>query len=494
VIRQGAEACQTDFVVYWVDGGPPCDASYAEFTPAAVVITSRYVEQATTLYRLLRTPLPEERLADLGGRYFLQLAAEYALRGGDPVTATYLMTGSMTLVSVYFLPHASVVELELDDPDEDYMIGWFYALTHEIGHVVTGEGKESYVPPEFVEKLVNFVISERKNADEAAPLLEAYREGGRRTAVAHQQLTDEINADTFGVDLLLSATSQVRGFDFDVQDFGVGMLRMHKARGMMQIIERAAYRLTQDWKPPEEDPFFEVAIYARTVGCLSTLAELLALNTESDYAELQTPEDWHAHLQRLDAEVDWIADAVRQGLRLAVDQVLDAGTRDATVADGLAEMISKLPDKVGEQARLDSSRFFELVDELGIQHRDLEGLRLLVDQQWVPRPRTLHAIYEKQPDGQVFPALYDAGSFVIAFVFESTESSSYRRMLETALEAHAEGVQVLEAALTCEWDWQASIWVTEAFPEDVRPAVRVLIEGTPLFDRVWADLEVASEQ
>ena len=69
-----------------------------------------------------------------------------------------------------------------------------------------------------------------------------------------------------------------------------------------------------------------------------------------------------------------------------------------------------------------------------------------------------------------------------------------KSVLETALEAHAEGVQVLEAALTCEWDWQASIWVTEAFPEDVRPAVRVLIEGTPLFDRVWADLEVASEQ
>jgi hypothetical protein len=63
--------------------------------------------------------------------------------------------------------------------------------------------------------------------------------------------------------------------------------------------------------------------------------------------------------------------------------------------------------------------------------------------------------------------------------------AKYRQLAGSALPP---GTTLQDAAIKCDWEYELTIICTKLLPDDMKLEARVVVEGTPLFDRLMNEL------
>lgn len=192
-----------------VSDGVPGHFSLRGGAVRTVVFHQRQVEVCALLYGLTT----EDRFdADLLGVVFegtmLRLVAEFLLQGGHGDQALSTLAKSRRVQGGVVLDRPTVAQLADIDRDERYLVEWFYALGHEIGHdpapaeaaLLAGLG---WFAPDTIAEVVGHIVDARFAPESAAVLkgIVARGEAGRSplSHVTTAVLRTEAMADLFGL-------------------------------------------------------------------------------------------------------------------------------------------------------------------------------------------------------------------------------------------------------------------------------------------------------
>jgi hypothetical protein len=180
-----------------------------------VVFHQRQVEVCAFLYGLTTEDRFEAQLlADVFEGIMLRLVAEFLLQGGHGDQALSTLARSRQVQGGVVLHGPTVEQLADLDRDERYLVEWFFALGHEIGHNLTPDTAQAlhgldWFAPETVEQVVDAILDGRFSADSAAVLKDIIRRGDDGAApLSHASaavLRDEAVADLFAVACLSEA-------------------------------------------------------------------------------------------------------------------------------------------------------------------------------------------------------------------------------------------------------------------------------------------------
>jgi hypothetical protein len=138
----------------------------------------------------------------------LRLVAEFMLQGGHPDQALVTLAKSWSVQGGIVMHGPTIAFLEDMARDERYMVEWFFALGHEIGHHITSDVMSDlaalrYFDPPAVSGVADAIIEARFSDADAGQLAEIIRRGqsGRapRSHAAMEVIRDESIADLFSV-------------------------------------------------------------------------------------------------------------------------------------------------------------------------------------------------------------------------------------------------------------------------------------------------------
>lgn len=486
-----------EIAVYWVDGGMPENFSLPGLDPAPIVFSTRFLEIASTLFRLIRENLLSgELLADVGERIGLQVIAELVLKRGDPATACYLMTRSLFASHSVTLTPSTISSLEMEELNESYMTVWFSALLHEIGHVHADETRTGdVVPPEALQDRVTTIF---ERLSYPAPLVAELMTRLAARDVQHslhpKQLQTEIAADIFGVHALWQATVTVldkdgRVTEFDPVRLALDVIDMFSVLVMLNNCALVARQATDHAFDVRDEHWIAVAYHVRIDFLVDYLAMLLASVTTADHREEFDSRRWREILVPAGADKKDRLDGLESGITRAMRQTLWPAERQT----GLGTHLTQQLDSTEALTRwlnlhLDCGPFLALADALEISHLDVERLRTTL-QRATERPpgRTFHLLWFHQPDGEGIPLGLHTRYGYLIFVFHSDRQpyQDFRESIALGLEP---GTVVDEVTIVSDWEYDVITICWQALPAQLRQHSRVVIEGSPLFDTLWAQL------
>jgi hypothetical protein len=359
------------FTVFWVENGAPEYCSLPDLSPSVVTFNTRYLDllaQARLAVGRGDT-LTVEACEQVG----LQTGAELALRYGNPELGCYLfMRSQMSPVMV----SSSVQDLEFLELDEAYMPIWFYALLHEVGHIVSWHPVAAEFTSDFLEALVDNVFSVSL-AEPALSKMRAQYTGGEIPSLGVAVLLREIIADLFAVDVLLRSTQHMMRENDTITDFSPVKLatsildEFQLFRYLNKCASTVRYFSTD--AKPDPDPMRSFAHTVRLNVLIHYLAEYV-INRHWRYGGGEQDATRMREGLRM-----YVRDSPANALNAAFREIekefnLMAQRKDNVLADLKAHLDR---DANGIFFQIASQSFIGLAETLKVNHPDLDSLRLL---------------------------------------------------------------------------------------------------------------------
>lgn len=204
----------TDFLVYWVDDGPPELFCLPGFSPSPVVFSTRYLSVTAFIRHLLVDEFLKGILVEVTQQTALKLMAEMALRKGDPDYAVMAFLKSIVSQGAWLSDYDDFTTLEYEPINEAYMATWFYGLVHEIGHTRPHQDRYSddqlFSDAQMLEllqlALQNFPVYPEPVKGEALQIAQQHRSD---SVIGTDQVRSEGLADIFAASVLLRCTFDV---------------------------------------------------------------------------------------------------------------------------------------------------------------------------------------------------------------------------------------------------------------------------------------------
>jgi hypothetical protein len=221
-----------------------------------VVFHQRQVEVCAHLYGLST----EQRFdPDLLGTVFegamLRLVAEFLLQGGHGDQALSTLAKSRRVQGGIVLQRPTGEQLAGLDRDERYLVEWFYALGHEIGHdpapdVAELLGGLDAVAPDTIAEVVDAILDLRFDTDAATVLREIVRCGdGTSHPLSHASpavLRREAIADLFGL-ICMAEAWEVFCAAPAGRPYGPERLLFESVLSMSSVMAIEQCRIMADW-------------------------------------------------------------------------------------------------------------------------------------------------------------------------------------------------------------------------------------------------------
>lgn len=480
-IAEATRDLQREVAVYWVDGGLPENFSLPGLDPAPIVFSTRFIEIQATLLRLIRaTEYSPELLSSMAESISLQVAAVLVLEGGDPATACYLMMRSQLVArNVWILP-STIDILEWEDKNESYMAVWFYALLHEIGHVFAAEHERDVVGGL---PLADDIQEELDEVSFPAELVERLtrrlEERGLRHSLHPDQLATEVSADFFAIYALWRSTVTVmeqdgRGAEFSLMKLAVCVYEIYNVLILLNNCALTARRAAS-LADLRDEPWVNVSYRVRLKYILQHLATLLAGDGKTDSAS-----EWHSRLVGATGQYADSLAVIESGQARAMRQVLYPAEREEDLAVRFEAMA---PDSF-----LGLREFIDAADALGVAHPDVEYLRRRLEGRGHDEHGYVFStLWVALPDGTRVPFALPTRYGKLIFVFAERDDM-YAYFRDESAATLAKEARLEEVAILSNHAWQFAIICTQATPADSQRDTHVLIDGSPLFDRIMREL------
>jgi hypothetical protein len=490
-IAEATRYLHREIALYWVDGGLPENFSLPGFDPAPIIFSTRFIEIQATLLRLLRSAqqFNPEILSAVTESISLQVAAALVLEGGDPATASYLMTRSEAASRGVWITASTIYALELEEKNASYMTVWFYALLHEIGHVFVAEGESEgesdavggQVLAEFIQEALDEMSFPPSLVEQLTQRLEAR---GLAHSLHPKQISAEIMADLFAIQSLWRATATVmerdgRGGEFSPVHLAICVYEIYN---VLIVLNNCAFsaRRAATLADLRDEPWVNVSYRVRLRYVLQFLARLLAGDEESESAS-----SWYSQLAVMTSRYADHLTAMEAGQARAMRQVLYPAERD----EDLASLSAERTDAPFVGLR----EFITAADSLGIEHPDIERLRCRLERTG-PDEDSAYAfsvLWISLPDGTRVPFSLPTKYGDLVFVF-SAQNEMYSYFRDESADMLNEDYRFEEVTIVASYTWQVAIICAKAVPVEAQGRTSVLVEGSALFDRMIRELSDGS--
>jgi hypothetical protein len=485
-IREAVRELGCDVAVYQIYGGLPEVFSMPGFDPAAAGFSTRCVEVASTLLRLVENGslLEEEVLAEVSEQVCLEIMAELALKNGDCAAAVCLISRAALASPVISLAPTTIAALEMEEYGETYMAVWFYGLLHELGHVHAERNPGATgMSSEGLRRLVDIAIPDRH----ASAVRE---EHGADDPLNEERLSKEVMADRFAADVMWRATQSVLDLEGRRNSFSpvaivLIILDMFDVLAILTTCKVTANHASKLGADIRDETALNLAYQVRLNGVVRHMAELLAAHEVPAAGSLHDADGWLSMLARAYTERRERYPQVEAGLRRAIYIALLPWKREPDAGSDLA---GRLRDGLALTERVLLSRFLDLARALSLDHPDLRRLSAVMSK---PDAETETSSYRialiPLPDDYYLPLGIESryGHLIFAFTSDNEHFTRYRQIASSRL---TPGTELQDADITCNWEYELTEIVTNFLPDDLRPKARIVVEGTPLFDRLMGEL------
>ena len=495
MIRFAHEHLGHDFTVYWVNNGAPESFSLPQLDPAAIMFSQRYLQLATTMRTCLTNLIPKisDNIAlDIGYRFSLRVMAEISLHHGHISKACYLFARSISGERAYVQPD-TLAHMETMPHNEMYMVLWFYAMLHEIGHVHTLKANPSQllsnVSDNYIEKTIRAYFEHSKHPGD----IEQFVRLSRQTeGLGPEVLRTEANADLFAVNVLLLATPLLMEryggtHPFNPADCAVEILRMLQACYYMNSCQVGG--ITGDYNDGAVRDHYVLNI-ANTirVNLIADYIALLLSRGEASDAFSKARSDLLAALE-LGSDGH---DRFDLGNARAMDEATSVSNRTTGAMWLLAEY---LDDDPGFWVFTEAEHFISTAHRIGIQHADLALLENLIAQQGHAREfarkmerRYLLGWHVKNDEGFPFGVHTRHGYTIFVFLDPALFYSFASRAGDDIWPEFS--LQKAEIVALSEQD--ALVTVDKKMPSDFPYRTQTFIQGSTDFEVALDELEDGS--
>jgi hypothetical protein len=294
------------------------------------------------------------------------------------------------------------------------------------------------------------------------------------------QIAMEITADLFAVYTLWRATVTVMQQDGRGAEFSLGRLAMcvYEIYNVLILLNNCAItaRRATSLADLRDEPWVNVSYRVRVNYVLQYLATLLAGDEEADAAS-----EWHSRLADATAQYADSLATIESGQTRAMRQVLYPAERDEDVA-------SRLQALAADHPFIGLREFIAAAGALGIAHPDVEYLRhRLEGTSQDDRGYAYSTLWVALPDGTRIPFALPTRPGNLIFVF-AEQDDLYAYFRDESAAILSEEARLEEVAILANHAWQAAIICTKATPAVAQQQTHVLMEGSPLFDRMMREL------
>ncbi|MFI9508469.1 hypothetical protein [Nocardia sp. NPDC052566] len=465
-----------EVAIYWVEGGAPEMFSLPGLMPAPITFSTRFLTASAQLLSLRRLHSAASDIELLAERFALQFIAELTLSHGDPVAASYLIARSLLIPSGIQLMPMTVLELENTPRNEIYMTVWFFGLLHEIGHVHAYEhGWSGAVPDDLIEESVADVLDMVADPALSRQINDRLKNSGIAHSLDTAVLREEIDADLFAVRTLILATTAVVSEegkrDFDYVDHACVILEMFAALTMLNRCVTAAMAAGAMEDRLRADPWAGNSYLVR--------AQVIATYLAGSIADSGAAAEEIYDTIRRRVEKSAVNDACERGISRAMRQAMFPAERERGLMDRL---ISTPPDVV---SGMQIQPFLDLAAALQVEDPDIEALREVCLGSEIPADRHFLALWVREPDGATAPfGLQTRHGFTI-FLFETVPL--FEAFYEASLPLRP-GFVLERAVVIGRTAFEAAVACAAAIPPEYAGQLRVVVEGTALFDRLLRSL------
>ncbi len=221
-----------------------------------VVFHQRQVEVCAFLYGLtLEQRFEQELLEVLFESTMLRLIAEFLLQGGHADQAMATLAKSWQVRGGIVLHGPTIDDLNGLERDERYLVEWFFALGHEIGHGLAPTLASSLrnlggLSTDRIEQLVDLILDARFSDEGRETLKGIIRRGdagdGPRSHASAEVLRDEAVADVFAV-ICLSEAWKVLCGDRAGRDYSPHRLLFEAMVSMSSVMGIEQCRIMAGW-------------------------------------------------------------------------------------------------------------------------------------------------------------------------------------------------------------------------------------------------------
>lgn len=488
-IREAVRELGCDVVAYRIEGGLPEVFSMPGFDPAAVGFSTRCVEVVSTLLRLFESAsLLKDLLAQVSEQTCLEVMAELALQNGDCAAAVFLISQAALASPRLVLTSSTMLGLELEKYGETYMAVWFYGLLHELGHVRAERNPEAGgVSPEDIRWLVEVALP-----DDESLVRELMGSAGRRARhpLDEEHLRAEVIADRFAADIMWRATQAIldlegRRDSFDPVAFALVIMDMFDVFVVMSTCKLAADHASRLGFTIVDEMSVNLAHQVRLNGVAKHVAELLAVHKVPAAGSPLDADGWHRVLARMYSERRERRSQVEVGMERALRTVLHPWEHKPDCGSAL---VAQLREGLAITERLLLERFLSLGRALSLDHPDLRKLAEVCGTRYAdPRTDSYRVALVFCLGSFCFPLGVDSryGYLIFAFASDNQHYAKYRQLAASVLPP---GTTLQDAAIKCVWEYELTVICTKLLPDDMRLKARVVVEGTPLFDKLMNEL------
>jgi hypothetical protein len=254
---------------------------------------------------------------------------------------------------------------------------------------------------------------------------------------------------------------------------------------IINICAVAARHITDPTVDAQYEKWLTTGFHVRASYLASYMATRLASLPSEDPAYSQTISFWENFLSVGSRQYHDRLDAISHGLGQAMRYVYHAEHRE----NGLGERIRSifLEDRtVVLISQLELKRFMDLVDSLEISHPDLELLRKLLPARKSSiksAQRTFYSLWIRDSNGLKRLYSIQGKHGYLVFIF-CTSTSLYDDFTDQIRRSIPSGSVLEEVMIRSVWEFDIITICTRAIPPSQRAATRILIEGSPLFERL----------
>lgn len=493
-IREAVRELGCDIAAYRIEGGLPEVFSMPGFDPAAVGFSTRCVEVVSTLLRLFESAsLLKDQLVEVSERTCLETMAELALKNGDCAAAVFLISQAALASPQVFLTSSTILGVELEQYGETNMAVLFYGLLHELGHVRAERNPEAGgISPEDIRRLADVALPDHYGSLARDELSSAGRRAGHPLDEEH--LRTEIIADSFAADIIWCATKAIldlegRQDSFDPLAFALVIMDMFDVFVVMSTCKLAADHASRLGFNILDEVSINLAHQVRLNAVARHVAELLALHEVPAAGSPLDAGGWHRVLAQLYSERRERRSQVEAGMERALRTVLHPWEHEPGCGSAL---VSQLRDGLAITERMLLRQFLDLSRALSLDHPDLRKLDALIKMPGDgPGKHSYQVALVFFLGNFYFPLGVDSqyGYLIFAFVSHNGHYAKYRQLAGGALPP---GTTLQDAAIKCDWEYELTVICTKLLPDDMRLKARVVVEGTPLFDRLMNELIIGT--
>lgn len=485
-IREAVSELSREVAVYMVYGGLPEFFSIPGFDPAAVSFSTRCVEVGSTLLRLVESSaMLGNSLIAVSKQVCLEIMAELALKNGDCAAAVYLISEAVLASPVIMLAPSTIGALEMEEYGETYMAVWFYGLLHELGHVHAEQDPGAGdMPVEAIQQLIESAFPDRY-----MPQVGEARAKTGRHPLSDEHLRTEVTADRFAADIMWRATKAVLDMDGRADSFNpvalaLVILDMFDVLAILTSCKLAAEHMSRLGADIWDRLSVNLANQVRLNGVVRHMAELLAVNEVPAAGSVHDADSWLRALAAMYTERRGRFSHVDEGMEQAMHVALRPWEHEPDESG--SALAAGLRERHGDRVMLSS--FLDLARRLSLDHPDLRKLDAIKQAPDAGSGRSRYLMALAHVSGRYhLPVGVDSqyGYLLFAFVPDSLEYAQFRGFAAIRLPPD---MTLQDAEVKCEWQYELTALCTRGVPDDQKSRTRVVVEGTPLFDRLKGEL------